>query len=138
MGLSRTQRRVLSLATAVLVALVWCYVAGSDSTTPEPTTSSGVDRVSGLPLVAESDLPAEAVVTLERIDDGGPFGYSRDGVVFWNRERILPQQQRGYYHEYTVPTPGESDRGARRIVSGAEDEFYWTPDHYQSFERIRR
>ena len=138
MRLSRAQRQILSLVTVALAALVWWYVDHGDSTTPEPTTRSSVDRVSGLPLVSEADLPAQATETLQRIDDGGPFRYSRDGVVFENRERILPRQERGYYHEYTVSTPGESDRGARRIVTGSDDEFYWTPDHYQSFQRIQR
>ena len=59
-------------------------------------------------------------------------------MVFENRERILPAEQRGYYHEYTVPTPGEDDRGARRIVTGDEGQYYWTEDHYASFERIDR
>ena len=72
------------------------------------------------------------------IDAGGPYRYDRDGVVFENRERILPAQERGYYREYTVPTPGEDDRGARRIVTGGEGQYYWTEDHYASFERIDR
>ena len=59
-------------------------------------------------------------------------------MVFENRERILPAEQRGYYREYTVPTPGEDDRGARRIVTGDEGQYYWTEDHYASFERIDR
>ena len=58
--------------------------------------------------------------------------------MFENRERILPSEQRGYHLEYTVPTPGEDDRGARRIVTGAQGQYYWTEDHYASFERIQR
>ena len=59
-------------------------------------------------------------------------------MVFENRERILPPRDRGYYREYTVPTPGEDDRGARRIVTGDAGQYYWTEDHYASFERIDR
>lgn len=91
--------------------------------------------------IAASQLPAEARSMLERIRDGGPFTYSRDGVVFGNRERLLPQKPRGYYHEYTVKMPGVATRGARRIICGggaALDECYYTDDHYQSFRRIRR
>jgi ribonuclease T1 len=88
--------------------------------------------------VAVADLPAEARDTLVLIDAGGPYRYDRDGVVFENRERILPAQQRGYYREYTVPTPGEDDRGALRIVTGDVGQYYWTEDHYASFERIDR
>jgi ribonuclease T1 len=58
--------------------------------------------------------------------------------VFGNLEGLLPDHQRGYYHEYTVVTPGSKDRGARRIITGSADEFYWTEDHYSSFERISR
>ena len=83
-------------------------------------------------------LPPEAVATLQRIRDGGPFPYDRDGIVFGNFEGRLPKQTRGYYHEYTVPTPGLNHRGARRIISGGKppSEFYYTDDHYESFRKI--
>lgn len=81
-------------------------------------------------------LPAEARDTLALIRDGGPFPYAKDGSVFGNRERLLPPRQRGFYREYTVPTPGSRDRGARRIIAGGGREFYWTADHYGSFQRI--
>jgi len=84
-----------------------------------------------------ADLPREAHQTLALIKDGGPFPYSRDGVVFGNYEKRLPLHQRGYYREYTVITPGRRDRGARRIVTGRGDEYYYTDDHYRSFKRIR-
>lgn len=87
-----------------------------------------------------SALPDEAVDTLHLIAAGGPFPYEKDGVVFGNFERILPQQRRGYYHEYTVPTPRAHDRGARRIVCGGPlrrtDNCYYSDDHYASFKRI--
>jgi ribonuclease T1 len=89
-----------------------------------------------IPSVALSTLPAEAAHTVALIESGGPFEYDRDGIVFENREGLLPAESSGYYHEYTVPTPGASDRGARRIIEGAGGELYWTDDHYQSFERI--
>jgi ribonuclease T1 len=71
------------------------------------------------------------------IKQGGPFPHKRDGVVFGNRERRLPYGPRGYYREYTVPTPGARDRGARRIVAGTRGEYYYTDDHYNTFRRIR-
>ena len=89
-----------------------------------------------LPVIAVSGLPAEARTTLQLIKQGGPFPYPRDGVVFGNYERILPQQARGYYHEYTVKTPGVRHRGARRIVCGVVPECYYSGDHYRSFQRI--
>jgi len=89
-----------------------------------------------LPRAALTDLPPEAAQTFDLIRAGGPFPYDRDGVVFENREGLLPDESSGYYHEYTVPTPGASDRGARRIIVGSGGELYWTDDHYRSFERI--
>lgn len=90
------------------------------------------------PVIAESAsaLPAEARATLKLIRQGGPFPYRQDGVVFGNRERQLPPRARGYYHEYTVITPGAHDRGARRIIMGGAGEAYYTDDHYRSFRRI--
>jgi ribonuclease T1 len=89
-----------------------------------------------VPRVALSALPLEAADTVALIEAGGPFPYDRDGIVFENREGLLPDESNGYYHEYTVPTPGASDRGARRIIEGSAGELYWTDDHYRSFERI--
>jgi ribonuclease T1 len=88
--------------------------------------------------VALSQLPPEAATTVALIARGGPFSYDRDGVVFENREGLLPAEPSGYYHEYTVPTPGASDRGARRIIEGAAGQLYWTDDHYRTFQRIER
>ncbi|UQX87504.1 hypothetical protein M6D93_14500 [Jatrophihabitans telluris] len=86
--------------------------------------------------VALSGLPAQASTTVRLILRGGPFPYSRDGVVFDNAERLLAPHPHGYYHEYTVPTPGESDRGARRIITGRGGEYYYTGDHYASFVSV--
>ena len=87
---------------------------------------------------ANASLPAEAIETLVLIQDRGPFPYRKDGSVFQNRERLLPYKPAGYYREYTVPTPGARDRGARRIVSGGDPPtvFYYTDDHYRSFRRV--
>lgn len=81
-------------------------------------------------------LPPQAHDTLALIAEGGPFPYRQDGVVFQNREGSLPSRPSGYYHEYTVKTPGASDRGARRIITGGGGEMYYTDDHYVTFKRI--
>ncbi|MDP2095018.1 MAG: ribonuclease domain-containing protein [Hydrogenophaga sp.] len=91
--------------------------------------------------VAWSGLPPQGRQVMEQIREGGPFRYEKDGTVFGNRERLLPSQKRGFYREYTVPTPGLSHRGARRIVCGglkprAPDACYYTEDHYSSFRLI--
>lgn len=87
--------------------------------------------------VSEAGLPAEVRDTMRLIRQGGPFPYPRDGVVFGNYEKRLPKQPRGYYHEYTVRTPGARSRGARRIVCGAPAECYYSNDHYKTFRRIQ-
>jgi ribonuclease T1 len=87
--------------------------------------------------VAVAELPYEAQQTLTLIRTGGPFPYDRDGIVFGNYEKRLPQHQRGYYQEYTVKTPGRRDRGPRRIIAGERGEYFYTYDHYQTFRRIR-
>ena len=91
--------------------------------------------------VALAELPREAQQTEKLIRAGGPFPYAKDGVTFGNRERQLPRRERGYYREYTVPTPGASNRGARRIVCGGvpvtqPEVCYYSDDHYASFRQI--
>jgi ribonuclease T1 len=108
-------------------------------TATQTVRSGDIDPVSGLPWILEEELPIEAQATLALIDQGGPFPFpDKDGSTFGNFEGLLPDHQAGYYHEYTVVTPGSQDRGARRIVTGGAGEFYWTEDHYNSFERISR
>jgi ribonuclease T1 len=104
--------------------------------TSAPTRGAPPKQIDGIPTILVDELPREAWKTLALIEAGGPFPYRKDGVVFQNRERLLPKQPQGYYHEYTVITPGENDRGARRIITGENDEFYYTDDHYASFYRI--
>ncbi len=93
--------------------------------------------------VAVAQLPKQGVETYEKILQGGPFAYDKDGTVFGNRERLLPAQKRGYYREYTVKTPYARNRGAKRIVCGgsqpaAPDACYYSDDHYATFKRIVR
>jgi ribonuclease T1 len=103
--------------------------------------SSGADVEAGVGNVAVGSLPQEAQQTLALIKQGGPYPYAKDGVVFGNYEGVLPRQKRGYYHEFTVKTPKARNRGARRIISGGNPqtsgEYYYTKDHYQTFQRIR-
>jgi ribonuclease T1 len=99
------------------------------------------EEAPSLPTVSVAALPAEAQAVQRSIHRGGPFAFPKDGIVFANRERLLPPQWRGYYREYTVPTPGANDRGARRIVCGGPEPqaplaCYYTADHYASFRRI--
>ena len=86
--------------------------------------------------IRKKQLPGEALETIALIRKGGPFPHQRDGATFGNRERLLPARERGWYREYTVRTPGERTRGARRIVAGRDGTLYYTDDHYQSFKRI--
>lgn len=87
--------------------------------------------------ISAAELPGEARDTLALIRGGGPFPYTKDGAVFSNREGRLPERERGYYREYTVKTPGNRSRGARRIVAGEAGDYWYTEDHYATFRRIR-
>lgn len=129
--------RVL-LAVVVVGYVVW-NVTTTDSGQDRGSESSSVAPTS-VPTGSVSDavarLPVEVGQTLALIDKGGPYPYSRDDTVFSNREGRLPSQPRGYWREYTVPTPGSADRGARRIVRGKAGETYYTGDHYRTFTRL--
>ncbi|MEU3984285.1 ribonuclease domain-containing protein [Streptomyces sp. NPDC026672] len=118
----------IGAAVALLSALL---VGGTVSATTADAATASVGSV------CYGDLPSQAYDTLRLIDRGGPFPYSQDGIVFQNREGVLPGQRSGYYHEYTVKTPGSSTRGARRIVTGQGfEEDYYTADHYVTFDLI--
>lgn len=117
------------------LALGLSLLSPADARPPTPPTTSG------LPVVALSELPVQARKVHALILSGGPFRYDKDGTVFFNRERLLPRQPRGFYREYTVPTPGLRHRGARRIVCGGQvitvpETCFYTEDHYQSFREI--
>jgi ribonuclease T1 len=108
-------------------------------TTRGPSPAATRDPETGLRVVALSSLPRQAQETVALIDRGGPFPYRQDGVTFGNRERRLPSHPSGWYREYTVVTPGEGDRGPRRIVTGDDDrQVFYTGDHYGSFVRVAR
>lgn len=96
------------------------------------------DEASGLPVVDLEALPPEVTETVDLIDAGGPFPYADDGETFLNSAGLLPERETGYYQVYTVDTPGSVEPTTRRIVTGADGEFYWTDDHYESFRRISR
>jgi ribonuclease T1 len=120
-----------------IIALICVLANCSTSTGGGPGASAqGGSPSDGMSTVAVAQLPDEARTTLTLIKSDGPFPYRQDGVVFQNRERLLPRESSGYYHEYTVKTPGESDRGARRIIKARDGTLYYTPDHYDSFKRI--
>jgi ribonuclease T1 len=141
----RTRRPLLALlllgvllAGGYLVSALRSDDGGAGSAAPAGTASPAPATAApdGLATVRSADLPAQARQVLRSIDAGGPFPYAQDGTVFGNNERLLPAHPRGWYHEYTVPTPGSRDRGARRIIAGQDGSRYYTADHYESFRRI--
>jgi ribonuclease T1 len=134
-SVSRSLLRVISAASAGALLLsmsggVAAKERANDAVSPRSVAT-----------VVLADLPPQAQRTHRLVRSGGPFPYAKDGVVFGNRERLLPAHPKGYYREYTVQTPGSRDRGARRIVCGgtpptAPEVCYYTADHYNSFRRI--
>jgi len=133
--------RVIRLGILLAVALAaYGWWSGREHSPARPAGTRAPAPLDGASPAARypSFLPSEAIATLRAIERGGPFPYERDGVVFQNRERRLPDRPRGYYHEYTVRTPSASDRGARRIIVGGDppEVYYYTDDHYRSFRRV--
>jgi ribonuclease T1 len=127
------------IALIVAVAVGYGIDALRTSSSPSSSQASTSQVSSGHPsgpVVTLSSLPPQVAQTVRLIKAGGPFPYSQDGVVFDNNEHLLPSQARGYYHEYTVATPGASDRATRRIVTGRAGEYFYTDDHYESFRRV--
>jgi len=162
--MSRRRDNLVMIAVVAVIALIaaWVYLPGSTTETVTSGATSSTDqgfsdtgtldtdstnvdefgnaadatRFGDGPWMAWEDLPPEAVDTLLLIDSDGPYPYSKDGSTFQNREGFLPDQDRGYYREFTVETPGSRDRGARRIVGGADGDLWYTSDHYESFTEI--
>ena len=130
----------LLAAVVAIAALAWLLRPdarmGQGATTPAPISVSTATAPSATALPAF--LPPEAGPVIQRIRSGGSFAHRQDGSIFGNREGRLPARGHGYYREYTVPTPGLSHRGARRIVTGGDPprEWYYTGDHYDSFRRF--
>lgn len=137
---NRISARAAAYAAAGLLALASAGLLGSS-----PAAAFTLPSFLGGDVVALQDLPPEAQETLALIHQGGPFPYAKDGSVFGNYERQLPKQKRGYYTEYTVPTPGLRNRGPKRIVAGkgatgdpaTSGEYWYTADHYKTFRRIK-
>ena len=122
--------------SAVLRTLAWAALAAF-AAIASPASHAQFAPSPPAAQIAAKDLPKEARDTLALVKKGGPFPYAKDGAVFGNREGRLPRKKRGYYREYTVRTPGERTRGARRIVAGRAGEYWYTDDHYATFRRIR-
>ncbi len=129
--------KLLLVLVILAIALLWNRPAHTPlpsvpASVPAATTDAG--NAAALPAF----LPPEARDTLALIARGGPFPHQQDGVVFGNYEGLLPREPRGYYHEYTVETPGARTRGARRIITGGTPPavYYYTDDHYRSFRRF--
>ncbi|MDQ4104882.1 MAG: ribonuclease N [Actinomycetota bacterium] len=132
---SRQRVSAALIGLLVLVAGSW-FGRHALSAPPVDDRPAAVAAEASLPVRALSQLPPQAADVWQLIQRGGPFPYRQDGTVFGNRERRLPQRQSGYYREYTVPTPGEDDRGPRRLITGGTAELYYTGDHYVSFVTV--
>ncbi len=130
-------RRGVRRPFVALLVLVVALAIGYGVRAVNDNDHGGGGHGSSTPPVALSALPPQAAQTVRLIEQGGPFPYPHnDGVVFHNLEHRLPAERDGYYREYTVPTPGISTRGARRIITGETGEFWYTGNHYDTFDRV--
>ncbi|MFC4762710.1 ribonuclease domain-containing protein [Dyella koreensis] len=134
----RPLKPAILIIILAVAALLWNRHPTSPPPTgaPTPATASNTAPATG---ALPSFLPPEARDIVERIQRGGPFAHRQDGTVFGNREGRLPAQPNGYYHEYTVETPGLNYRGARRIITGGNPPviYYYTDDHYRTFQSFQ-
>jgi guanyl-specific ribonuclease Sa len=125
---------VALVALVIALAVGYAIKAGNSDDSARPAASASPSATGA---VALSSLPSQARTTIALIERGGPFPYPRnDGAAFHNNEHLLPRRPDGYYREYTVPTPGSPDRGARRIIAGGPGEFWYTDDHYETLRRV--
>jgi ribonuclease T1 len=132
----RLLKPLLLLVALAIAALLW----NRQSPVPPPDAGTATPHATlpGASIPLPPFLPPEAADTLARIAHGGPFEHRQDGIVFNNREGRLPAMPDGYYHEYTVDTPGLDYRGARRIITGGTPPrvYYYTDDHYRTFRQF--
>ncbi|MGH3843582.1 MAG: ribonuclease domain-containing protein [Pseudonocardiaceae bacterium] len=133
-----SRRRVTAALIGLLVLVAGGWL-GRQALPGQPVSdrpAAVASAATGLPVRPLSQLPPQAAQVWQLIQHGGPFPYRQDGTVFGNREGRLPTQQSGFYLEYTVPTPGEHDRGPRRLITGGNAQLYYTGDHYASFVSV--
>jgi len=140
-GIKPSSWKQAILYLAVLAAACLFFNCAPSASTVEQSVPAAIENQAivsaGTKVINVADLPPEGSTTLGLIKSNGPFPYSKDGTVFSNYEGLLPDKPGGYYHEYTVITPGSHDRGARRVVAGGSGEYYYTDDHYRSFRLIQ-
>lgn len=130
--MGRGRIALAAVCALIAAAVIGWALARTNSPGPAPPPGSA-------PTCALGNLPPQVRDTVRAIQANGPFPFPRhDGVVFGNREGNLPDRVRGYYHEYTVMTPGARNRSTRRIVTGGSPltnppQYFYTDDHYDSF-----
>jgi ribonuclease T1 len=137
-AMSLTLRALSSRGSAIVLAgsLLFGATAVLAGPAQAATATAIVVRPADTGSVCQSSLPSQADDTLNLIAQGGPFPYPEDGEVFYNEEGVLPSEPTGYYHSYTVVTPGDSNRGTRRIITAQDGTDYYTADHYATFNQI--
>jgi ribonuclease T1 len=132
----RSRGSAIVLAGALVFGPSAILTASADAASPHATVTAVTVLPHAVGDICQSALPSQADDTLDLIAQGGPFPYPEDGEVFRNDEGLLPSEPSGYYHEYTVTTPGASNRGTRRIITAEDGTDYYTSDHYESFDTI--
>ena len=130
-------KKIINIIKYLAVIVGMLAMPGPAAAQRDTAPGAAQERVQlSLADVSVKALPPEARETLRLIEKGGPYAFDRDGIVFGNFEKRLPIKERGYYHEFTVRTPGVKHRGERRIVTGKGGEKYYSDDHYKTFKRI--
>lgn len=107
--------------------------------TSEIKTVSRSDTV----LLSNKDIPGYVLDVLQYvlIHENPMPGYV-GGRQFYNREKKLPQKKKNgaiiQYREWDVhPKKPGKNRGAERLITSDAGLYYYTNDHYQSFQKIK-
>ena len=88
-------------------------------------------------------LPSNFITKKEARDlgwEGGSVEEFKKGAAiggdhFGNFEKLLPAQKGIKYIECDIDTKGKK-RGAKRLIISNDGKYYYTPDHYESFEEV--
>ncbi len=70
--------------------------------------------------------------SVEKYQEGAAIG----GDSFGNKEGLLPEADGRTYIECDIDTDGEDSRGAKRLVFSNDGLYFYTEDHYESFEEV--
>jgi RHS repeat-associated protein len=147
-GFTTSVAKVGTMALEGAASLLPGATATATGAAASPQGQQAIQRASRL-ATPEAVPPQLRARILEVADHVLKFGRSPAGVrqgnaaggsigEFMNRGRLLPEMQKYYYTESDLwSSVSRAARGIERVVVGLLGDVYYSPDHYQTFIRIR-